>query len=70
MEDKGRTSYMVINKDSYEEIKGAFILFPERDSAARVALRAYGEATRNKNVRRFIDHWMREIHDRRAMRNH
>jgi hypothetical protein len=44
------------------------VLFPERDSAARVALACYGEATRNTKTARYIRALLKHIHDTSAQR--
>ena len=56
-----------INRIKIEErtlwqIRNAFVLLPECDSAARTALAAYAEATSNFKTARFIRALLRRIH--------
>jgi hypothetical protein len=58
--------FKVIDTTTGEEIHDAFVLLPLVDSAARVALSAYSEATRNAKTARFLRLWLHSIHDGRA----
>lgn len=63
-----KNAFIVVDPDTYDPIPGAFVLLPERDSAARVALSAYAEATRNIKLARFIRLWLKTIHDGRKLK--
>jgi len=60
--------YKVIDQVLGREVRNAFVLLPEVDSAARTALATYGEATRNVKVARYIRRLLHTIHDCRAQR--
>ncbi len=66
--DSTESRYQVIDRKTGQEILGAFVLLPEHDSAARTALAAYGEATRNPKVARFVRTALKQIHDKRAQK--
>ena len=61
--------YVVIDTRTGKEVKSAFIFFPEQDSAGRVAMAAYAEATINVSVSRYIRGWLSRIHQSRVERN-
>ncbi len=65
-EDKKNKTFKVIDKITDKEVEGAFVLIPEYDSAARVALSAYAEATNKPKIARWLRAWLREIHMRRT----
>ena len=67
MEDKNKT-FKVIHCETKKEIEGAFILLPEHDSSARVALATYAEATTNLKIARWLRAWLHEIHKKREDR--
>jgi hypothetical protein len=58
--------FKVIDTTTGEEVVDSFVLLPMVDSAARTALAAYCEATRNAKVSRFLRLWLHAIHDGRA----
>ena len=60
--------YQVIDTRTGKEVREVFVLLPEKDSAARTALAAYGEATRNVKTARFIRALLHSIHDKRAQK--
>lgn len=64
---KTKTRFRVLDARNGKDIEDAFVLLPVVDSAARVALAAYAEATTNVNVARFIRAWLKEIHDERSL---
>ncbi|MFC1514494.1 hypothetical protein ACFL5X_01160 [Candidatus Omnitrophota bacterium] len=53
--------YKVIRAESGEEVDGAFILRPSTDTAARIALATYAEATHNPKLARDIRKWLKEL---------
>jgi hypothetical protein len=61
--------FKVIDTTTGEEVADTFVLLPVVDSAARTALAAYCETTRNAKVARFIRLWLHAIHDGRAKIN-
>lgn len=65
---KENKTFRVIDVKTNKEVTGAFILMPEKDSAARVALAAYGEATNKPNIARWIRVWLLDIHKLRRER--
>lgn len=65
--EKQGPRYRVIDlHNKNREVKRAFVLCPEYDSAARTALATYGEATRNVKTARYIRMLLKEIHDERT----
>ena len=42
-------------------VEGAFVLLPEKDPAALVALQAYAGATQNATLRADIEEWISQI---------
>lgn len=66
---KADTRFTVIDNRDGSVVVGAFVLLPEIDSAARTALAAYAEATRNTGIARFIRAWIQRIHIARLKRN-
>ncbi|MFA5015376.1 MAG: hypothetical protein WC549_07540 [Actinomycetota bacterium] len=65
---KENKTFKVIDVKSNQEIDDAFVLMPEKDSAARVALAAYGEATNKPKIARWIRGWLQDIHRKRMER--
>lgn len=63
--DKKNKTFKVIDKLTEKEVEGAFVLIPEYDSAARVALSAYAEATNKPKIARWLRAWLHEIHRKR-----
>lgn len=57
--------FKVIDTETGGIVKNAFVLLPKVDSAARVALASYMEATHNVKVARFLRLWLQEIHNER-----
>lgn len=62
-------TFKVIHNGTGKEIKGTFVLLPEYDSSARIALAAYAEATGNPEIARWIRSWLHEIHIKRTKRH-
>ena len=61
MEEQINRSFKVIDKETNQEVKDAFILLPVHDFAARIALATYAEATNNSKIARWVRAWLREI---------
>ena len=61
--------FKVIDNRTNKEIRGAFVLLPEHDSAARTALAAYAEATNKPKIARWIRAWLMNIH-RKRLKSH
>jgi len=57
--------YIVMEKETGREVRGTFVLIPEHDSAARIALSSYAEATNKHSLARYIRRWLRSIHEQR-----
>jgi hypothetical protein len=54
--------YTVINNDTGKEIEGeAFILRPDRDITAVVALEAYAETTENQALKQDLKEWVKYL---------
>ncbi len=53
--------YRVVRNDTGEEVDGCFILRPVTDTAARIALATYAEATHNPRLGRDIREWLKEL---------
>lgn len=51
----------MIDRQTNQEVEDVFVLLPTQDSAARVALAAYAEATNNSKIARWVRAWLREI---------
>ncbi len=66
---KPEARFTVIDNRDGCVVEAAFVLLPETDSAARTAMAAYAEATRNSGVARFIRAWLQRIHLSRLKRN-
>jgi hypothetical protein len=62
--------FMVIERSTGKELHSAFVLFPEFDSAARIALASYAQATRNGKVARYINNLLDEIKHARVKHAH
>lgn len=56
-----RRKYNVFKADTGEPVENCFVLRPERDVAARDALRAYIVATDNLELARDLDDWLNEL---------
>ena len=69
MGEQMNKTYKVVHVDTGREIQGAFVLLPEHDSSARIALAAYGEATHKPKLSQWIKHRLQEIHIKRKNRN-
>jgi hypothetical protein len=52
---------LVERKTNIETEKEFFILFPNQDYAARMALRKYAEETKNIDTANFIRSWLRNV---------
>lgn len=50
--------YQVIRKETGEVCEGAFVLRPQTDMAARIAIATYAEATHNPRLGRDIRAWL------------
>lgn len=61
MEGQINRSFKVIDKETNQEVKDAFVLLPVHDFAARIALATYAEATNNSKIARWVRAWLREI---------
>ena len=59
-------TFKVIDIETGAEVQGAFVLMPEQDSAARVALATYAEATNKPKIARWIRAWLQAIHKQRT----
>lgn len=53
--------YLVVRKDSGETVDGCFVLRPVTDTAARVALATYAEATHNPRLAKDVRKWLRQL---------
>ncbi len=58
---KKNKRYLVIDKQTNQEVEGAFILRPEIDHAARMALAAYAASTKDSNTKVYIEKRLKEI---------
>lgn len=56
-----KRKYIVFKADTGEAVENCFVLRPDIDSAARAALKAYAEATDNKQLSNDIINWVKEI---------
>ena len=65
----GKRAFKVIDNQTGTEIRNAFVLLPERDSAARTALATYAEATNKPVIARWIKGWLIDIHIKRTQRH-
>lgn len=63
--ERGLYQKYVVTKDG-QPVEECFVLRPDRDRAARVALEAYAHATDNQNLRDDLLFWLfhRLSHDR------
>lgn len=52
------SKYTVIENETGEEVGGCFVLRPKKDKAARVALKAYAQATDNIQLSEDIIAWL------------
>lgn len=59
--DRFNRTYKVIDRQTNQEVKDAFVLLPVHDFAARIALTTYAEATNNLKIARWVRAWLREI---------
>lgn len=59
------SKFRVIHIETGEEVKGAFVLIPDYDAAARVAMAAYAASTRNASIAKWIGVKLSEIKQRR-----
>lgn len=55
--------YLVLDRKTNQEVEGAFILRPEFDAAARVALAAYAASTKDKNTKEYIIKRLQELQE-------
>ena len=62
--------FKVIERSTGKEMHSAFVLFPEFDSAARIALASYAQATRNGKVAQYINSLLTEIRQQRVKHSH
>lgn len=53
-----KRKYIVFKSDTGETVENCFVLRPDKDSAARVALRAYANATENKTLAKDLINWV------------
>ena len=53
--------YQVTHKDTGEVCDGAFVLRPVTDTAARIALATYAEATHNPRLGKEIREWLKKL---------
>ena len=53
--------YQVTRKETGEVCDGAFVLRPVTDTAARIALATYAEATHNPRLGKEIRAWLRKL---------
>ena len=53
-----KRKYIVLKADTGELVENCFVLRPDKDPAARAALRAYAEATENKQLANDITNWV------------
>lgn len=59
MEEKGLyVKYVVKKIGSGELVENCFVLRPQKDPAARAALRSYAQATENKTLAADITRWL------------
>lgn len=63
--DRKGGTFKVFYRGDDKEVEGAFVLIPMYDSAARVALTAYAEATDKPHIARWLRAWLNEIHYKR-----
>ena len=56
-----KLKYIVYTCDTGEIVDGCFVLRPDKDEAAKVALLAYAEATDNKQLASDIRNWITEL---------
>jgi len=58
--------YTIIKNETGEEVRDAFVLKPETDPIARLALSSYAEFVRDENplLAADIDNWLRGIYSR------
>lgn len=62
------SKFRVTERKTGKEIKGAFVLLPEIDSAARTAIASYAEATNKPKIARWLRAWLHSIHRQRLCR--
>lgn len=60
-----RHKYKVFKADTGEAIENCFVLRPDRDRAARDALRAYIVSTENLDLARDLDDWLHTLEEGR-----
>ncbi len=54
-----KRKYIVFKSDTGESVEDCFVLRPNIDDAARVALKAYADATNNKQLSADIRNWLK-----------
>lgn len=61
---KNRPKYIVLDAQTERRVGGpTFVLRPDRDPAARIALEAYAEATHNAELAIAIFDWLENLKD-------
>lgn len=68
MQDVQFSRYKVTDRETGQEIQCCFVLRPDVDSAARVSMAAYAEATQNKTMARLIGLWLASIHRKKSLK--
>lgn len=56
-----KVKYRVFKARNNESVEGCFVLRPDKDPAARAALRAYMESTDNQVLREDLEKWLEEL---------
>ncbi len=67
-EEHFNNKYRVIERKTGREIKGAFVLLPDIDQAARAAIASYAEATNSYKTSRWLKAWLSRIHRQELLR--
>lgn len=64
MRDGLKAKYDVYKKSNGEKVEECFVLRPQKDLAAAVALRAYASCTDNKDLGEDILNWLKSMNDK------
>lgn len=56
-----RQKYIVMKAETGETVDNCFVLRPTKDEAAKIALKAYAEATTNKTLANDLKTWLLEV---------
>jgi len=62
--ERSNNRFKIIEVDSGKEIRNAFVLCPDDDIAARVAMAAYAQATKSSKIKHWLNTWLINIEKR------